>query len=51
LDIRSSLGLGLAEVRAAVTIASYPDGKLYVKFVASVGEACCNYIRVNPKWL
>jgi site-specific DNA recombinase len=42
---------GLAEARVDVTIDSWPNGKLYIKFVASVGEACCNYIRVTPKWL
>jgi hypothetical protein len=51
LDIRSSYALTLAEVTASVTVASWPDGKLYIKFVASVGEDCCNYIRVTPKWL
>jgi len=51
LDIRSAHGLTMAEAKASVTIASWPDGKLYIKFVASVGEACCNYIRVTPKWL
>ena len=50
LDIRADY-TGLAEARVDVTIDSWPNGKLYIKFVASVGEACCNYIRVTPKWL